>query len=244
MATPFPGGRRLYCPLPTSKTRVLPALRRCPNAPQTVSQTGSSSWEQVSRDWPYNLTEDEQGLGPSGLLKKYLFAPLPKQISESEAWIQPSLRNLDEMTLGEYMRSQGASESALHLIRDTQYLGTAVEQGSALSTAMADIGLFMSGPLFLLSSGNDRLPAAMARHLPRHIRYGVEAEVIRDTNNGVEVRGQQGGQPTRFSADRVICTVPAPVLRTLDIIRNPTHDVGITEPIISPEWRRTLFLET
>ncbi|WP_263788873.1 FAD-dependent oxidoreductase [Salinibacter grassmerensis] len=168
-------------------------------------------------DWPYDLTEEEQNLGPVGIMKKYLFGTLPKAIAKPQSWNEPPLAGLDKMTLGEYMREQGASEGATHLIRDTQWFGSAVGTSSALSSAVSDFGLFMGGAPFVLEGGNDRLPEAMARRLGRHVRYGVEAQALRDTGQGVEVQAKQGGRPVSLQADQAICTVPAPVMQGLQV---------------------------
>jgi monoamine oxidase len=171
--------------------------------------------EQVA--WPYPLKADEQPLGPMGILKRYLFDTLPPEIADPEAWNRSPLVELDKMTLGDYMRSQGASQGAVGLIRDTQWFRNAVENGSALSSAMSDFGLFMRGKPFLLAGGNDRLPTAMANRLSQNIRYGVRVAALRQNDAGVEVMARRGDKAESFQADRVICTIPATVLRDIRI---------------------------
>ena len=190
-----------------------------PDLPQLYHLKGQrfSAGGGQQTDWPYDLTPEEQKLGPMGIMKKYLFGTLPKEIAKPQSWNEPPLRGLDEMTLGEYMREQGASEGAAHLIRDTQWFGPAVENSSALSSAVSDFGLFMGGPPFVLNGGNDRLPAAMADRLSRKIHYGVEVTALRDTGDGVEVQGRRGPRAEQFQADRAVCTIPAPVLREVQI---------------------------
>lgn len=168
-------------------------------------------------DWPYDLTEEEARLGPFGVLKKYVFETLPPEIGDPSAWNKPPLAELDKMTLGEYMRAQGASEGATHLIRDTQWFGIAIDRGSALSSAIAEFGGFMGGDPFVLAGGNDRLPAAMAERLKRSVRYGVEVTGIRDTGEGIEVSTRREGGTETFRADRAVCTLPLGVLRGIKI---------------------------
>ena len=168
-------------------------------------------------DWPYDLTAEEAKLGPFGLLKKYVFGTMPSEVSEPESWSQAPLADLDDITLGEYMRSHGASEGALGVIRDTQFFGRSVENGSALSSLVADFGLFMGGQPFVLAGGNDRLTTEMASRLGRTVRYGVEVTGLRDTGQGVEVTAMRGDRPETYEADRAICTLPLGVLRGIDI---------------------------
>lgn len=168
--------------------------------------------------WPYELTDEERELGPMGILGRYVFETLPAEASDPETWARPPLLALDQMTLGEYMLEQGASPGAVALIRDTQWFGAAVEEGSALSSIVADFGLFMGGGLpFVLAEGNDRLPRGMAERLSGSVRYGVEVDAVRQTDAGVEVVARRGDRTETFRGDRVICTIPAPVLRGIDI---------------------------
>lgn len=168
-------------------------------------------------DWPYTLAEEEQALGPMGLMKKYLFGTLPAEISKPEAWSQPSLAALDEMSLAAYLREQGASRGAVNLLADTQFFGPKLDDMSALSAALAEFGLLFGGPPFVLAGGNDRLPTAMAGRLSPSIQYGVEVTGMQATDDGVAVQARRGDRPTNFQADRVIATVPAPVLQDIRV---------------------------
>ncbi|MBW3565557.1 MAG: FAD-dependent oxidoreductase [Acidobacteria bacterium] len=137
------------------------------------------------------------------------------------------------MTLGEHMRAEGASPAAVELVRDTMWFGAAVEGGSALSSVFSDLGLFMGGVPFVLTGGNDQLPTKMADRLGRNIRYGVEVVGIRDAGDAVEVRTRRGDQLDRQQAERVICTIPATVLRTIDfdpVVRRRSHRVRADRP--------------
>lgn len=159
-------------------------------------------------DWPHDLAEDEQGLGPMGIMKKYLFAKMPKAIGKPSMWNRPPLSELDQMSFADYMRKQGASEGAVELIADTQFFGAQMDRTSTLSSALAEFGLFFGGAPFVLKGGNDRLPTAMADQLDQSLRYGVEVTGIRDTGQGVEVDAERMGQAETHKADRAICTVP------------------------------------
>lgn len=166
--------------------------------------------EQV--DWPYDLSEEEQGLGPMGLMQRYFFETLPPEIREPESWNQPPLSELDDLSLAQYMREQGASQGAVDLVADTQFFGTRMDETSTLSSALAEFGLFFGGAPFVLEGGNDRLPQAMAQRFGQDIQYGMEVTAIRDTGEAVEVEANRGDRPKRFEAERVVCTIPPPVL--------------------------------
>ncbi len=167
--------------------------------------------------WPYELTEEEHKLGPMGILTRYVFQTLPSEISDPESWDRSPHRDLDKMTLGEYMRSKGASPGAVDLIRDTQWFGQGMDTSSALTSAWANFGPFMGGRFFVLAGGNDRLPTEMANRLSQSIRYGVRVAAIRANDKGVEVMVRLGDSSESFRADQVICTLPATVMRDMRI---------------------------
>lgn len=195
-------------------------------------------------DWPYDLTPEEAGLGPIGLVVEYLAKPMLPIVSqamaeadsETEAWRQGALAELDGMSLADYMRRQGASDGAVELVAHTQYFGPRPDETSAQSSAMADIALFFGGAdLFVLAGGNDMLPTAMARNLRRDVEYGVEVEEIRAGSGAAELRGRRAGQPFSTSADRVVLTLPAPVLRTLRI--EPALPADKTQAVANLPYR-------
>lgn len=164
-------------------------------------------------DWPYDLTDSERQLGPFGLMKRFIIDPLPSEIANPDRWDEAPLVGLDDLSVAEFMRRQGASEGAIELIADTQFFGPRVDNISMLSSALAEFGLFYAGAPFVLQGGNDRLPTAMAERLSRAIHYGVEVGAVRQAEAGVEVEARRGDRTERFQADRVVCTIPAPVLR-------------------------------
>lgn len=166
-------------------------------------------------EWPYELEPEEQGLRPDELTERYLADTLPSEVTEPGSWRERPLTDLDELTLGDYLREQGASEGAVELLRHTQWWGVFLERGSMLSAAVADFGLWAVEPPFVLAGGNDRLPRTMADRLGRSIHYGVEVTGLRDTGEGVEVAAERGGRQEVHRADRAICTFPAPVVEGL-----------------------------
>lgn len=169
--------------------------------------------EQV--EWPYEMSEEEQNLGPMGIVKKYIIDTLPPEIFNPDSWDQAPLLKLDNKSLAEYMRSQGASEGAVKLIQHTQWFGAVPQQTSALSMAVSDFGLFMGDTPFILVGGNDQLPRKMAKSLEDKIHYGTEVSAVKDTKEAVEVTATEGDQAVNFKADRVICTFPAKVLHNI-----------------------------
>jgi monoamine oxidase len=172
-------------------------------------------------EWPYDLREEEQGLGPKGLMKNYLFGPLPDNISNPSSWNRSPLSSLDDVSIAEYLREQGASAGAVNLIGALYANFGPLDQTSLLSAAVADFALiFGGGAPFVLKDGNDHLPRAMADRLRPNIQYGVEVTRLRDTGSGVKIEAERAGHVETYEADRVVCTVPLGVLERLPIEPN------------------------
>ena len=173
-------------------------------------------------DWPYDLTTEERELGSWGMVEKYIIDPLPPEISQAENWSQEELAALDDLSLADYMRSQGASEGAIKLIKSSQWFAPMPEKTSALSMAISDIGLFMGGTPFVLVGGNDVLPRTIAEKMKEHIKYNIEIISISDNGETVKVMAKSGKE---FQADQVICTFPAPVVQKVQIQPPLTSEV-------------------
>lgn len=168
--------------------------------------------------WPYLLTPEEQELGPWGIVEKYIIHTLPKERTESQKWNHSPLVNMDDISLYDYMISQGASEGAVDLLQNTQWFAAIPKKTSGLSMAVSDFGLFMGGLPFVLAGGNDQLPRAMANAIKEKIEYGTEITTINDSGEPTIVVGKKSGKIVSFKADYVVCTLPAPVLRKIEMV--------------------------
>lgn len=174
-----------------------------------------------SGDWPYRLAEAESGLGRAGLVQRYV-TDLMERIGDpsAPAWDIAPLMDLDKLSLGDYLRSRGASDGAVQLLRDNSWFGQGIDRGSALTMLVTDFALFHKAPPYgAIDGGNDQLPRAMAGALDQRIRYGMPVRAIVQRDDGVEVHCGSSGQaePTRFRADRCICTLPLPALRGVEM---------------------------
>lgn len=167
-------------------------------------------------DWPYELSDEEQQLGPMGLVKKYIIDTLPTESTEPQQWDKAPLVKMDQVSLEEYLREQGASEGAIKLIANTQWFAALPAETSGLSTAVSDFGLFMSSSPFILKGGNDQLPAEMAKRMNGNIQFGLEVNSIQDSGEEVVVTATNGaGDAVKFKGDEVIVAFPLKVLEKI-----------------------------
>lgn len=171
--------------------------------------------------WPYRLSDTERGLDSAGLIGRYVIDGLEVFGDPSAPdWIIEPLLEYDDMSFADFLRSRGASDEAVELIRRTQWFGEGIEKGSALSSLVESFALFHeAGPVQVVDGGNDQLPRAMASALSRRIRYGTPVRVIREKVGGVDVVCSRsiGGKDRAFAADRVICTLPLPTLARVEV---------------------------
>jgi monoamine oxidase len=174
--------------------------------------------------WPVGLTDAEETLGITGLLEEYV-GGVEGGIGDflSPEWPPARLRQFDDVTLGEFVRARGASESAAELLR-VGYYGAWGDVGRDLSALFAlqqyeDIrGLGGTAEWSTIAGGNDRWLYRLAEMLKENIRYGAHAAAIRQDDSGVQVTVRRYGVESTVTADRVICAIPFPCLREIQIV--------------------------
>jgi monoamine oxidase len=165
--------------------------------------------------WPFDLTAEERKLGLGGMFRKYFAAADAIGDPTDPGWRVDPFRRYDEMTLAQYLASQGASSGAVELLGDTLWFGYGWSRGSALHRLLSDVALFYHGhQTRVLEGGSDRLPRAFAAALGDRIRYSsaVTRIDLRQKGDGVRAAVRQGAAERWLEADRLICTVPCPAL--------------------------------
>lgn len=174
---------------------------------------------------PLHLSREERKLGLAGLDAKYV-VPALGMLGDLGApnWPPPWLRLYDQMNWLEYLRRQGASPGAIALLE----LGGAFETDSALDYLRDDFS-HHAKQLFKIRGGNDLLPRAFAARLAEKIHYGSPAVRIEQDQRGVRVICLQAGELRRHEGDRLICTMPLPVLRRIEV-----------SPPLPPEKQRAI----
>lgn len=135
-------------------------------------------------------------------------------------WFRLSRRQFidrwDRLSIRGFLRSRGWSEQAIEeygIVTFTEStLGTSVLQefretfSSAYETA------------YRIDGGMDLLPRGLADRLRDCVLLGHEVEQIVDGVDGIEVATRTAAGQVVFRADLVVCTLPFPVLRTVDLV--------------------------
>lgn len=172
-------------------------------------------------EWPYRLKADEKDLNMGGLIGKY-FASAERLGDPSAAdWKPEPFLDWDRVTLAKFLEGQGASPEAVALMGDSAWWGYGWSEVSALHRLVSDVALFFLGQKsYVIPGGTDLLPQAMARALQERIRYGAPVvRIVQETDKVRAVFRQGGGQREEqaLEADRLVCTVPAPVMRKIEV---------------------------
>jgi monoamine oxidase len=202
-------------------------LRRLPYRPHTGDTVVYGGGHRViQRDrQPVNLadfhlgfTDEEVKLGLEGMYSKYIGC-YSKTVGlvPPDRWPSPDVRDFGNQTIGELMRSQGASPAAILA------LTTGYEDDSALDF-LRDAFSHEAAELYHIVGGNDLLPRAFAEKLSNEIVYGAPVVRIETTDTGVNATAESAAGRRTFSAERLICGLPLPVLRQVHF--NPPLSTG------------------
>ena len=171
------------------------------------------------KDYPVELTEKERSLGISGVWDASL-KPLLNNIGDPKSmdWPPAAIAKYDQNNYVEYLQSQGFSGDYATVIN----LGYGKDL-SLMEMVREDL-LNHGAPRNKIVGGNDLLPAKMAEELANTIQYGLKVLNIHQSESDVSVLVSQGNERKTFSADRVICTIPLPVLRKMDFVRSLSRE--------------------
>jgi monoamine oxidase len=157
--------------------------------------------------WPFELTPEERQLGRAGLFRKYI-EETTQQALEAGFWQQPlrALSAWDSYTPGAWLRSRGASPGAAELLA----LGFGTEFSSAARFLLHRLNSMGGTMSYRIEGGNDRLPEEFSKRV--EIRYGAPVVGVTQDDQHVKVSiGGADGTET-LTADRVVCTLPCPVI--------------------------------
>jgi monoamine oxidase len=167
---------------------------------------------------PLPLRDDERVDGLWPLLERYV---KPALAELGDPWnldmTSAVAKKYDATTFNVFLRQQGASEAANNLL-EWPWATATDDRISCLWTLREIAFESQETTRTKIVGGNDKLPRAFATRLGERIRYG--ARVVRIEQDARRVRAVaqlKSGEHHTFEADRLICTVPFPRLREVEI---------------------------
>lgn len=164
-------------------------------------------------DVPLPFSDEERKLGHIGCLNKYLFSHL-KDLGDpaSSGWPDRDLSRF-ELPIAEFCEKQGATPAFVSLIALGHDLG-----GMSALHLLRDAAVGMTTKQwFKIRGGNDLLPKAMAAELSDRILYGAPVTRLEQDASGVRAIYLRGGAPQTIAADFLVCSIPLPVMRRVEI---------------------------
>lgn len=178
---------------------------------------------------PFDLTAEERRLGIGGLIEKYFGAAL-QELGDLAApeWPSGAAKVYDSVTMPEFLRQRGVSAGAIELLEWP--FATADDDRTSLLWLLREL-VYEAGETkrFKIAGGNDLLPRAFAAALKERIRYGCPVMRIEQDARKASAVAVVNGSYRTFEADRLICTIPFPALRKVEV-----------HPAWSPHKRRAI----
>ncbi len=182
------------------------------------------------RECPLALRADERVNGIWPLVERYIKGAL---IELGDPWNidfrSATARKFDSVPFNVFLREQGASDAANDLI-EWPWASAKDDRISALWTLREIAYESQEKTRSKIVGGNDRLPRSFEATMKDRIRYGTALVRMEQDTTGVRAiaRNRSGALET-FTADRLICTIPFPAMRSIDVA-----------PALSPAKRRAI----
>jgi monoamine oxidase len=195
---------------------------------------------------PLDLTPEERRLGISGLEEKYLGAAMRAMGDPSAPnWPNAAAKAYDHISKAEFLKEQGASHGAIELL-EYPFQSAEDDPVSFLYNLREFWHNSRSTIRYKIAGGNDLLRKAFAAKLADRVQYGSPVMRIEQDSAKVRTVVSRMGTHHVFEADRLICTVPFPALRRVEV-RPPFSELrrrAIAELRYEPETRVILQCRT
>lgn len=168
-------------------------------------------------DWPQATINNIEGPArniPPAFLSGALL-PRPSPLPDFQGWLEPEAAQYD-VAFREFLTANGAGPEAVRLI-ESRSESDSLDDVSALWLMRGAKFAEVSGgikELRNLKGGMSRLTDGMAALLNRPIATGTHVTGIQQSDSGVKIKDANG---KIWRAGHVVCTIPLPVLRQIDI---------------------------
>ncbi len=174
------------------------------------------------KDWPDHpknpLPKEHREDAPWEYYMRFMKDHVP--LAQSGDWLDEKFANLD-ISFDDWMLSEGASSEVIDLCCNHKWeYNNSTHDASALVVMMEYLwgrSMFIRNGArssFVIKGGNQKLPETMAGLLQNDVHYGKEVVAMQTGADGAEVYCADG---TIYSADRIECSIPLPVLRRIKV---------------------------
>ena len=199
-------------------------------------------------DIPFHLTAAEREKGVFGIIALYLKDYINAVGNPRKPnWPPDELRAIDGLSLEQLLSNLGASDGAIDIIAASQLglLGFGLDSFSALDGVVTE-AIAADQIFYEIVDGNDQLASALKRKVKKQFRKASIVKRIEQNQNGVTVTYSNADGIQTITADRVICTLPFPVLKDIEISPDFPEDKrrAINQLKLTPVTRTYLQFRT
>lgn len=197
---------------------------------------------------PFHLTAAERERGVFGIIPLYLESYMNEVGNPRKAnWPPASLSAIDAVTLKHLLSDLGASDGAIDIIAASQLglLGFGLDSFSAMDGVVTE-AIASDLVFYEIIDGNDQLASVLKKKVKKQFRKASVVTRIEQNDSGVTVTFTNSDGVQTITADRVICTLPFPVLKDIDITPALPEDKqrAINELKLTPVTRTYLQFRT
>jgi monoamine oxidase len=168
---------------------------------------------------PFPLSAAERDAGVFGIIGLYLQRYMREVGNPLGAgWPSDELAETDQLTLQSLLERDGATQGAIDIIASSQLgiLGFGLDSISAMDGVVSE-AVANDPRFFEIMGGNDLLPAAFKKRVKKQFKKKAIVRRIEQDASGVTVTYDDSNGTQTISADRVICTLPFPVLKDIEV---------------------------
>jgi monoamine oxidase len=170
---------------------------------------------------PFELDEHERGRNADELWEGAI-AELRVIVDEGgdAGWAEVAGR-YDQFSVYEFLRERGWSEGAIEYYAVMNFM-EADMNNAVMEVLREDLGKAYLD-MQTIVGGMDRLPDAFYRELEPKIRFGAEVHALDQDDREVTVHYKTESGRFTVTADYAICTLPFPVLRSVEVLTPFSH---------------------
>jgi monoamine oxidase len=197
---------------------------------------------------PFHLTAAEREQGVFGIIPLYLDSYMSEVGNPRKpGWPPNDLGAIDAITLKTLLTDLGASDGAIDIVAASQLglLGFGLDSFSAMDGVVTEA--IASDPSFYeIVDGNDQLASALKRKVKKQFKKASVVTRIEQDQTGVTVTYTNSDGLQTITADRIICTLPFPVLKDIEVSPAFSDDKqrAINELKLTPVTRTYLQFKT
>ena len=172
-----------------------------------------------SANIPFSLKSREREAGIYGVIALYLEDYLRKVGNPRRAnWPPDDLSAIDSVSLKQLLVDLGASEGAIDIIQASQLgiLGFGLDSISAMDGVVTE-AIASYAAFYEIEDGNDRLASALKKKVKKQFKKQSIVQRIEQNETSVTITYSNKEGIQTITADRIICTLPFPVLKNIEV---------------------------